>query len=78
MQFTAREGFLYINGIQIHFANNLTFNLDNGLSKKFAIFESNAIAVSPLTLNISGDLKTYLVHNGTYVEKGGTNFIMPP
>lgn len=70
MQFTAREGFLYINGIQIHYANNLTFNLDNGLSKKFAIFESTAIAVSPLTLNITGDLKTYLVHDGTFAKKG--------
>lgn len=61
MQFTAREGFLYINGKQIEFAQSLSFNLDNGLSQKFAIFVPNAISTSPLTLDITGDLSTYLV-----------------
>lgn len=61
MQFTAREGFLYINGKQIEFAQSLSFNLDNGLSQKFAIFVSNAISTTPLSLDITGDLSTYLV-----------------
>lgn len=61
MQFTAREGFLYINGKQIEFAQSLSFSLDNGLSQKFAIFVSNAISTTPLSLDITGDLSTYLV-----------------
>lgn len=61
MQFTAREGFLYINGKQIEFAQSLSFNLDNGLQQKFAIFVPNAISTTPLTLDITGDLSTYLV-----------------
>lgn len=61
MQFTAREGFLYINGKQIEFAENLSFTLDNGLTQKFAIFVPNAISTTPLELNITGDLSTYLV-----------------
>lgn len=61
MQFTAREGFLYINGKQIEFAQSLSFSLDNGLTQKFAIFVPNAISTTPLELNVTGDLSTYLV-----------------
>lgn len=61
MQFTSREGFLYINGKQIEFAQSLSFSLDNGLSQKFAIFVPNAISTTPLSLDITGDLSTYLV-----------------
>lgn len=61
MQFTAREGFLYINGKQIEFAQSLSFSLDNGLQQKFAIFVPNAISTTPLALDITGDLSTYLV-----------------
>ena len=61
MQFTAREGFLYINGKQIEFAQSLSFTLDNGLTQKFAIFVANAISTSPIQLDINGDLSTYLV-----------------
>lgn len=61
MQFTAREGFLYINGNQIEFAQSMSFSLDNGLAQKFAIFVPNAISTSPLTLDITGDLSTYVV-----------------
>lgn len=63
MQFTAREGFLYINGRKIQYAQSLSFSLDNGLTPKYAIFVPNAISVPPLTLNISGDLSTYLVND---------------
>lgn len=63
-QFTAREGFLYVNGKQIQFANSLDMEVNNGLSKKFAIFVKSAIAVSPLSLDITGTLKTYLVEDG--------------
>ena len=61
MQFTAREGFLYINGKRIEFAQSLSFSLDNGLTQKFAIFVPNAISTTPLALDITGDLSTYLV-----------------
>lgn len=61
MQFTAREGFLYINGKQIEFAQSLSFSLDNGLTQKFAIFVPNAISTTPLALDITGDLTTYVV-----------------
>ena len=61
MQFTAREGFLYINGKQIEFAQSMSFSLDNGLTQKFAILVPNAISTSPLKLQISGDLSTYVV-----------------
>lgn len=61
MQFTAREGFLYVNGKQIEFAQSLSFSLDNGLTQKFAIFVPNAISTTPLALDITGDLSTYLI-----------------
>lgn len=60
-QFTAREGFMYINGTNIEFANSLDFSLNNGLEKKFAIFVPTAIAKTPLTLDITGTIKTYLI-----------------
>ena len=60
-QYTAREGFLYINGERVRYGSNLEFNLDNGLNKTFAIFEKDAIATSPLTLNIEGTLGVYLI-----------------
>ena len=63
MQFTAREGFLYINGRKIQYAQSLSFSLDNGLTPKYAIFVPNAISVPPLTLDITGDLSTYLVND---------------
>ena len=62
-QFTAREGFLYLNGINIEFANAMNWTLDNGLQKYFAIFVRNAIATSPLSLDITGNITTYLIYN---------------
>jgi hypothetical protein len=69
MQFTAREGFLYINGKQIEFAQSLSFSLDNGLTQKFAIFVPNAISTTPLSLDITGDLTTYLVGGDSEAKK---------
>lgn len=60
-QFTSREGDLWINGKNITFATNLTLELNNGLEKKFAIFVKDAISTQPLSLDITGDLTTYLV-----------------
>ena len=60
-QFTSREGDLWINGKNITFATNLTLELNNGLEKKYAIFVKNAISTQPLSLEVSGDLTTYLV-----------------
>lgn len=64
-QITAREGFLYLNGKDIEFANGFDMELNNGLEKKFAIMVKNAIATTPLTLDITGNLKTYLVKDGS-------------
>ena len=69
MQFTAREGFLYINGKQIEFAQSLSFNLDNGLTQKFAIFVPNAISTVPLALDVTGDLSTYVVGGESAAKK---------
>lgn len=66
-QYTAREGFLYINGERVRYGSNLTFELNNGLNKTFAIFEKDAIAMSPLTLDITGNLGAYLIKG--YSEK---------
>ena len=60
-QFTSREGNLWINGKNITFAESLSMELNNGLEKKFAIFVKNAISTQPLTLDVTGDLSTYLV-----------------
>lgn len=60
-QFTAREGFLYLNGTNIEFANAMDWNLDNGLEKNFAIFVRNSISTTPLSLDITGNITTYLI-----------------
>lgn len=60
-QYTAREGFLYINGERVRYGSNLDFSLDNGLNKTFAIFEKDAIATSPMTLDVTGTLGVYLI-----------------
>lgn len=60
-QFTAREGFLYLNGKNIEFANAMDWNLDNGLEKNFAIFVRNSISTTPLSLDITGNITTYLI-----------------
>ena len=64
-QFTARQGFMAINGTRIQHATNLSLSLDNGLDPKYAIFEPNAVSTPPLKLTINGDLSTYLVHDGS-------------
>lgn len=63
-QLTAREGFLYINGKNIEFANSLSLEINNGLEHKFAIFVPSAISTTPLTLDITGTLQSYLVKDG--------------
>ena len=64
-QFTAKKGSLYVNGTQIRFAEEVTTELNNSLSVKYALFQVNAISTSPLTLDITGNLKIWLIHNGT-------------
>jgi len=66
-QFTAREGFLYVCGERVQYGSNLTFNLDNGLKKLFAIFEKGSISTQPLALDITGDFSAYLIKG--YSEK---------
>jgi hypothetical protein len=60
-QFTAREGFLYINGHRIQYGSNLTFELNNGLKQIYAIFERDSISTTPLSLDITGTLDAYLI-----------------
>lgn len=60
-QFTAREGFLYINGHRVQYGSNLTFELNNGLKQIFAIFEKGAISTAPMSLDITGTLDAYLI-----------------
>lgn len=66
-QYTAREGFLYIDGMRVQFGSNLSFSLNNGLERTFAVFEKDAIAMSPLSLDITGSLGAYLIKG--YSEK---------
>lgn len=66
-QYTAREGFLYVNGERVRYSSNLSLELNNGLEKTFAIFEKDAIATSPLSLDITGSLGVYLIKG--YTEK---------
>lgn len=66
-QYTAREGFLYIDGMRVQYGSNLSFSLNNGLERTFAIFEKDAIAMSPLSLDITGSLGAYLIKG--YSEK---------
>ena len=60
-QFTSQIGALWVNGKQITFAESLSMELNNGLEKKFAIFVKDAISSQPLSLDITGELRTYLV-----------------
>ena len=64
-QFTAREGFLYINGHRVQYGSNLTFELNNGLKQIFAIFEKGAISTAPMSLDITGTLDAYLIKGYT-------------
>lgn len=64
-QFTAREGFLRLNGKLIEFATGIDTTLNNGLEKKYAIFVKPAIATTPLTLEITGTLKLYLINEAS-------------
>ena len=64
-QFTAREGFLYINGHRVQYGSNLTFELNNGLKQIFAIFEKGSISTTPLSLDITGTLDAYLIKGHT-------------
>lgn len=60
-QFTAREGFLYINGHRVQYGSNLTLELNNGLKQIFAILEKGSISTTPLALDITGTLDAYLI-----------------
>lgn len=64
-QFTAKKGALYVNGTQIRFSEGVTTELNNSLSTKYALFEANAISISPLSLDITGNLKIWVTHDGT-------------
>lgn len=58
-QFTALEGFLYVNGHQLQFASDLTFDINNNLQPINAIFVKNAIANIAPKLDITGNITAY-------------------
>ena len=58
-QFTALEGFLYVNGHQLQFASDLTFDMNNNLQPINAIFVKNAIANIAPKLDITGNITAY-------------------
>ena len=60
-QFVSTDGDLWINGKNISWAQNLSFELSNDLVKKNAIFVKPAISTVSQSLNISGSLGTYIV-----------------
>ncbi|UKI53205.1 MAG: hypothetical protein L6V86_08960 [Treponema sp.] len=53
--------------MRVQYGSNLSFSLNNGLERTFAIFEKDAIAMSPLSLDITGSLGAYLIKG--YSEK---------
>ena len=58
-QFTALDGFLYVNGHQLQFASDLTLALNNNLTPINAIFVKNAIANLSPSLDVSGNITAY-------------------
>ena len=58
-QFTALEGFLYVNGHQLQFCSDLTMDLNNNLQSIYAIFVKNAIANISPSLTITGNITAY-------------------
>jgi hypothetical protein len=64
-QFTAKKGALYVNGTQVRFSEEVTTELNNSLSTKYALFEANAISTTPLALDITGNLKIWVTYDGT-------------
>lgn len=60
-QATANESDVFVCGRYVQYSNNLTFTLDNGLKQIFAIGEKDSISTIPLSLDIKGDFKVYLI-----------------
>lgn len=58
-QFTALEGFLFINGHQLQFASDLTMDINKNIQPINAIFVKNAIANIEPKLDITGNITTY-------------------
>ncbi len=58
-QFTALDGFLYVNGHQLQFCSDLTMNLNNNLQAIYAIFVKNAIANLSPSLAVTGNITAY-------------------
>lgn len=63
-QFVASEVYLYVGGKRVRFSSNVTFQLNNGLEKTFAVGEQAAISTTPLQLVIDGNLSVYLINLG--------------
>jgi hypothetical protein len=63
-QFVASEIYLHIGGKRVRFSSNVTFQLNNGLEKTFAVGEKSAISTTPLQLAIDGNLSVYLINLG--------------
>ena len=60
-QFVSTTGNLWLNGKNITHAMSLSMELNNNLERKNAIFVKKAIATTAQKLDITGDLRTYVV-----------------
>lgn len=58
-QFTALDGFLYVNGHQLQYCSDLTMDLNNNLQAIYAIFVKNAIANLSPSLAVTGNITAY-------------------
>lgn len=71
-QFTALEGFLFVNGHQLQFASDLTMSINNNLSPLNAIFVKGAVANTSPKLEVSGNITTYFTDGE--LDATGTKF----
>ncbi len=58
-QFTALEGFLFVNGHQLQFASDLSMDMNKNIQPVYAIFVKNAIANIEPKLDITGSVTVY-------------------
>ena len=64
-QSTANESDVYVCGEQVQYSSDLSFSLDNGLKKIYAIGEKDSISTMPLSLDINGSFTAYLIAGKT-------------
>lgn len=68
-QFTALDGFLFLNGHQTQFATDLTLDINKNVQSKYALFVKNAIATIEPKVDITGNITVYFT-DGEVDSKG--------